>query len=53
MKLSPLLPEFPALLADGQPAVRMVMLYEDGESGRRARRFAPTGDRRTRTRASR
>ena len=29
-----------ALLLDGRPPVRMVMLYEDGEGGRRAKRFA-------------
>lgn len=40
MKPSSLLPEFNTLLTDGPPAVRMVMLYEDGDAGRRARQFA-------------
>jgi hypothetical protein len=32
--------ELPALLADAPPAFRVVTIYEDGDSGRRARQFA-------------
>ena len=42
MNTATLIPESPALLIDAPPKFNIVIIYEDADAGRRARRFSDT-----------